>query len=116
MPLFYRHLPHLLPRMLRNPAVRADHPLIRLVDFHSSAARQLVRSDAWRQRPATTNAADSEAAAATPLLPLTQVHAHDVVQKLNAAEREALRQALNQFETDSVATKLEGELPIALCG
>lgn len=89
----YRNL-YLLPRLLQRPDQF----------FHSSAASPFLRADVLRCRPQQNTAAGAE------LQPLTQVHAFDVVTKLNASEREALRQALNQFESDTVASKLEGEL------
>lgn len=105
MPLYYRNL----PRLLQLTAARDQQ-------FIHSAASQLVRIEPFRLR-ATTPADGSAAATTAQLLPLTQVHAFDVVTKLNASEREALRQALDRFELDTVASKLEGEhsVPVFLC-
>lgn len=90
----------MLPRFLQRP----DQ-----LHVHTSAVHPFLRADAFPCR-SQSNGTASSAKPAAELQPLTQVHAFDVVTKLNASEREALRQALNQFEADSVASKLEGEL------
>lgn len=84
----YRNLT-LLPKYLGAPVSSSLH----------STARQLIRIEPFRSSGFTTPASAT---------PMTKVQAFDVVHKLTGAEREALREALNQYESDNDKTNLEG--------
>lgn len=100
----YRNL-YLLPKCLGAPVTAAAQ-----TQFHSAAARQLIRLDAFRGTNNTINNIvlySSSSAPNTP--PMSKLQAFEVVQKLTDPERQALSDALRQFESDRGKIKLEGK-------